>query len=72
MTTVLSEVTHEGETKNLWSWNMWSRLFVHLPTGVNRLVLKGIRSSDDQKSGILIDDLTLWPCSKYGELNPNR
>ncbi len=46
---------------------VWRNLFVELPSGVNKLLIEGIRSDDDEKSGILLDDLSLRPCAEKSE-----
>ena len=42
----------------------WRQLYLQLPEGVNQLVIEGQRSSDEEKSGILLDDIHLWPCDQ--------
>ena len=74
-TTVLAQIsTIEDSTKSasdpsneVYSKiDSWRQLYLHLPSGVNQIVIEGKRSSDEQKSGILLDDIHLWPCKQEG------
>ena len=72
-TTVLAEIslvedstrTSDGTANNIYEKIDSSRqLYLQLPDGVNQLVIEGKRSSDEEKSGILLDDIHLWPCDQ--------
>ena len=46
----------------------WRRLFVELSSGGNQVIIDG-HVTANSVSGILIDDISLWPCAQFGELH---
>ena len=72
-TTVLAEISlledstrgSDGTANDIYEKiDSWRHLYLQLPDGVNQLVIEGKRSSDEEKSGILLDDIHLWPCDQ--------
>ena len=54
-----------------WTWN---RAFFHLPNGSSLIRIVGLRAEVRHlrgtaagRSSIAIDDVTIWPCARYGE-----
>ena len=43
----------------------WQRLFVKLPDGIHRVVITGHRDDSNSTGGLLIDDVSMQPCSYY-------
>ena len=76
VTTELAVATkHNSTGSEDWSWHLgddvdvfWKNLRVALPDGVNKLVIEGMRSNNNERSGILLDDISLQPCAELGEL----
>jgi MAM domain, meprin/A5/mu len=46
---------------------MWNRLFTTLPSGINRVVITGRRSSSGFSS-VSIDDVAIFPCTMFGNV----
>ena len=72
-TTTLAQVslvedstTASSTAKSSKTFGEWRYLYLELPDGLNQLAIEGKRSNDDQKSGILLDDIHLWSCGGEG------
>ena len=50
----------------------WKRIHTHLPDGVYQIKIKGIRpDGSDEKSGMVVDDISIWPCERFRKYNAN-
>ena len=46
----------------------WERLYVELPDGTYQIILNGYVEGNGNISGILVDDINIWPCRKFGRI----
>ena len=44
---------------------LWQMMFVELPDGDYRVIIEGRRGVSGGVTSLAIDDITIWPCSKY-------
>ena len=50
----------------------WKRIHTHLPDGVYQLKIEGLRpDGSDEKSGMVVDDISIWPCERFRKYNAN-
>ena len=55
------------------STEAWERVSVKLPNGMYRLQIKATRGKRvlGKSSGVLVDDVSIWPCEKYSKHSLN-
>ena len=52
-----------------YGYGSWKREFLLLTNGVKRLKIIATRPEKDYiDSNILVDDITVWPCTEYGRV----
>ena len=62
-----TEATHAASTG--YELETWNRLFAELPSGIHKVIVKGVRSKYGS-SGMSVDDIVVQPCVVFGKHSP--